>query len=89
MNRTDIMNLWKTHQPLWMPVPAPGYDRGVYIPKRRMILSVGSATVHMFKHDDTSFEYCYDSRSACIERCKDLFYVYTARPRDTYPAELI
>ncbi len=70
---------------VWVAVRAEGESYGVCKPRRSRILCVGTDVAVLEWYPDTKFEFCYPTRAACFERCRDLYNIYTARPREEYP----
>ena len=70
---------------VWLPEQATEKGNGVYVPKLFQVRSVGSRSVHLKGRDDELIAYCYLTDTDCLERCRDLFTIYTMRPREQYP----
>jgi len=70
---------------VYVAVLAADQPYGVYEPRRCKVLFVGSHHAILEGHRDTAFEFCYPTRATCIERCRDLYNIYTMQDRKKYP----
>lgn len=70
---------------VWIAVRAYDDCDSVFVPKLLKIWSVGTMTVHLVGHHDVFLEQCFVEEEDCLERCLNLFHVFTARPYSDYP----
>lgn len=70
---------------VYVAVPALDQPYGVYEPCCFKVSCVGSTYAILDGHRDTAFEFCYPTRAVCIERCRDLYNIYTMQDRKKYP----
>lgn len=85
--RKDVMSHLLMSKSVYVAVPAPGQSYGVLEPRPYKVRCVGSAYAILDGHRDTAFEFCYPTRAACIERCRDLYNIYTMQDREKYPLD--
>lgn len=79
------MSRMQMSKSVYVAVPAPGQPYGVHEPRPFKVRCVGSTHAILDGYRDTEFKFCYPTRAACIERCRDLYNIYTMQDRKKYP----